>query len=168
MPASDQNIKPTRYQVIPRVLVFAMRPDSVLLIRLLPREGKVTGWTGRYNGPGGHVERGEDVLSAARRELMEETGLQADLSLCGTLIVDALQPVGIGLFIYRADNPAGELTPSKEGLPEWIPFERLSEFPLVDDVAIILERIRAMRPGDAPFSARSCYDAADRLRVEFG
>jgi 8-oxo-dGTP diphosphatase len=167
MSSSDQNIKPSRYQIIPRVLIFAFRPDAVLLIKLLPREGKMSAWTGRYNGPGGHIERGEDALSAARRELLEETGLTADLALCGMVIVDTNQPVGIGLFIFRADNSSGIITSSPEGLPEWIPFERLKEYPLVEDVAILLERIRRMQPGDPPFSARSYYDANDRLTVEF-
>jgi 8-oxo-dGTP pyrophosphatase MutT (NUDIX family) len=167
MQASEQNVKPERYQIIPRVLIFPVQADSVLLIKLLPRQGKVTTWTGRYNGPGGHVEQGESLFSAAARELLEETGLQAELTLCGTLIVDTGQAVGIGLFIFRADHPTGTLIQSPEGIPEWIHFERIGEFPLVEDVAIIVDRIRKMRPGDPPFSGRSFYDENDRLRVVF-
>lgn len=168
MPSSDQNINLARYQLIPRVLVFAIRNDAVLLIKILPKNGKTTGWTGRYNGPGGHVERGEDLLSAARRELLEETGISGDLNLCGTVIVDTAKPVGIGLFIFRAVNVSGILTSSPEGIPEWIAFERMSEYPLVEDVAVFLEKIRQMKPVDLPFSGCSSYDENGQLTVSFG
>jgi 8-oxo-dGTP diphosphatase len=136
------------------------------LIKLLPRQGKASQWEGLYNGPGGHLERGEDVLSCARRELLEETGLNAELALCGTVIVENTGPVGIGLFILCGTNPVGELLASAEGIPEWIPFDSLEQVPLVEDVAIFLKLIRAMRPGDAPFSGRSYYDSSGQLVVE--
>ena len=167
MPASDQNINPARYQLIPRVLIFPMRSKTVCLIKLLPKNGKITGWTGKYNGPGGHVERGEDITSAARRELLEETGLSAQISLVGTLMVDAAGPAGIGLFIFRADFPSGELRASPEGLPEWLPLDHLGDYPLVEDVSLILARIREMKPGDPPFSGRSFYDENNNLNVVF-
>jgi 8-oxo-dGTP diphosphatase len=167
MPASDQNVNPARYQIVPRTLVFVTRNDEILLLKLLPRQGTVWGWAGKYNGIGGHIERGEDPLTAAHRELLEETGLTADLSLSGTLIVDTGQDVGIGLFIFHGENPTGESIASREGLPEWIPLSRLADYPLVDDVAILLERILHMQRGDPPFSARSFYDKDGKLIVAF-
>ena len=167
MPASDQNVNPARYQLIPRVLIFPMHDEAVCLIKLLPKNGKVTNWTGKYNGPGGHVERGEDLASAAQRELLEETGLHGSVSLVGTLMVDDPGPVGIGLFIFRADHLSGELLSSPEGIPEWLSFDRLDNYPLVEDVALILGRIRQMQPGEPPFAGRSFYDENDKLRVLF-
>jgi 8-oxo-dGTP pyrophosphatase MutT (NUDIX family) len=165
MPAADQGIITERYQIIPRVLIFVMRRDAVLLIKLLPKNGKRTEWTGRYNGPGGHVERGEDILIAARRELLEETGLNAELSLNGIIFVDTGQISGIGLFIFRGENETGELSASNEGIPEWISFENLREIPLVEDVAIFLDRICRMTTKDPAFVGRSYYDDGN-LKVE--
>ncbi len=167
MPLSDQNIDRSRYQIIPRVLVFPFQHNSVLLLKLLPKHGKVGGWSGFYNGAGGHVERGEDLFSAARRELFEETGLSAKLTFCGTILVDSGDPVGIGLFVFRADEISGSLKASPEGIPEWISFDLLDKFPLVEDVMFILDKIRSMPVGGPQFSGKSFYDTEGKLKVIF-
>ena len=163
MPQSDQGITNDRYAVIPRTAIFLRRGDSFLLLRGAPTKRL---WANKYNGLGGHVERGEDVLSAAKRELLEETGLTADLWLCGTLIVDA-GAMGIALYLFMGDCSEAEPTPSREGTAEWIPLDQISRLPVVEDLPILLSKIQPMKRGDPPFSARSYYDEQERLIVEF-
>jgi 8-oxo-dGTP diphosphatase len=163
MGARGQNLNPTRYQIVPRVLVFAWRGEHVLLLKV---NGKGS-WDGYYNGLGGHIERGETTLAAARRELREESGLQADLRLVGTLLIDTGESPGIGLYIFSGEAGAGETVPSEEGELAWIRMGEVEKLPVFEDVPIFLEKILAMRPDDAPFSARSFSDAEGRLQVVF-
>jgi 8-oxo-dGTP diphosphatase len=165
MPKSEQGVTNDRYSIIPRVLIFITRTGSVLLIKGAPTKRL---WANRYNGIGGHVEAGEDALSAARRELAEETGLQAaNLRQVGTIFIDAGQPVGILLLVYRGEYAGGELVASQEGRLEWVPAARLDEYPLVDDLRLLLPRVLSMQSGAAPFAARSFYDEKDRQQLVF-
>ncbi|HEY57570.1 MAG TPA: NUDIX domain-containing protein [Anaerolineae bacterium] len=167
MKPGDQGASHDRYTVVPRTLVFLLRGERVLLLKGAPTKRL---WANKYNGLGGHVERGEDVLSAARRELREEARLEdASLHLVGIVTIDTGQDPGVGLFVFRGEAPEGwEPSPSPEGQPEWVPVTELTRYPLVEDLRVVLPRVLAWQPDAPPFFALYTFDAQGQLRITFG
>lgn len=166
MTTSKQGTTKKRYQFIPRVLAFLTRGDEVLMIR---RADDRPLFPGKYNGLGGHVERGESVLATVRREVQEESGLLVDdLWLCAVVAIDINDPdVGIVMWVFRGEAPEGELKASKEGTLEWVARERLGELPMVEDIPTLLPKVLAMQPGDAPLWGLYIYDEAGELTMGF-
>jgi 8-oxo-dGTP diphosphatase len=166
VPKSEQGVSKDRYAVIPRVLIFVTRPGEVLLIKGNPNKRI---WANKYNGIGGHVEYGEDILTAANRELREETGLSGiDLVLCGNIMVDASDSMGISIFVFKGEYRSGELIESQEGQIEWIPVDKVRQLPLVEDLIVMIPKVLAFRKGDAPLIGHTYYDENDRMVFQMG
>jgi hypothetical protein len=100
--------------------------------------------------------------------LLEESGVKANLRLCGNLIVNTEEEVGIELHVFSGEYVSGELLSTHEGVPEWIPIKDLAQTPLVDDGPILIEKILALKPGAPPFCARSFYAERGFVNVIFG
>jgi 8-oxo-dGTP diphosphatase len=122
------------YTPILATLGYVFSPDGrrVLMIHRDARPGDLH--FGKYNGIGGKLERGEDVVAGFRREVREEAGLECDeLELAGTISWPGFGANGEDwfVFIFRVTRFTG--TPpaaNPEGRLEWVEVERVPSLPL--------------------------------------
>lgn len=171
MPVSDQGNLSGRYVLVPRTLVFLTCGERILLLKGAPEKRL---WANLYNGIGGHIEPGEDILHAALRELQEETGLAlSKIFLRGVIVIDTEQETGIVLFVFH-DNVneenvknTEEFGTTREGKLEWVKRGDLEKLPLVEDLPILLRHLFTMQSGDPPFIARSWYNERGELQIDF-
>ena len=122
------------YTPVLATLGYVLSPDGgrVLLIHRNRRPDDPH--LGKYNGLGGKLDPGEDVVAGMRREVREEAGLEcASLLLRGTINWPGFGRHGEDWFGFiflvrrwsgtpRADCPEGDLV--------WHPVDRLLELPL--------------------------------------
>lgn len=145
-------------------LCFVLHGSDVLLARHRETSDR---FAGRWNGIGGHVEPGECIAAAARRELREEAGLEVeDLVLRGVVHEAGLLGHAHVLFVFRAQARERLLRPLEGHALRWQPLARIGELPLVPDVEPLLARALA---SSNPFFAIEHFDGGDRAtRLEFG
>jgi ADP-ribose pyrophosphatase YjhB (NUDIX family) len=129
---------------IPAVSVALKRSDRVLLVkrRFAPSRGL-------YAFPGGRVEPGETLEDAARRELFEETGLQAGpLTQIAELLVGAATgeaPVRFLLHVFSAPHVGGEpVSASDAEEAAFFSLNELRSLPLTGSVGEIAEELLAI------------------------
>jgi 8-oxo-dGTP diphosphatase len=167
MGAKDQGAAATagRRLIIPRTLCFITHGDDVLLLK---RGDDKRVYPGRYNGVGGHIERDEDALTSAIREMHEETGLNViKVRFRGNIQVDTGEETGIMVFVFSAEAVSREFRDSDEGTLRWIARDALDDLPLVEDLPIVIPLVLDSAPDAPPFFAHTSYDAADELVIVF-
>ncbi|MCD4752636.1 MAG: NUDIX domain-containing protein [Anaerolineaceae bacterium] len=164
MPKSDQGLDIKRYSVVPRTLLLVFKGQDVLLIK---GSEKKNIWPQKYNGLGGHVERGEDILESSYRELAEESGqANIDLRLCGIVMVDVEPRRGVLLFIFCGEYAGEVLSDSDEGILEWVPVSSIDQINIVEDLRVFIPRAYDWNPGDGVFSGLNYYDQTGTLKTK--
>jgi 8-oxo-dGTP diphosphatase len=153
---ADQGIDPKRFQVIPRNLIFLFDSEErILLIKGFKDKER---WAGVYNGIGGHMELNEDILESAQRELIEETGIEdAKIYLCGQIMISSLKNPGVALFIFKGLVEKTDIKLSREGELYWIPFDRVSDYPLVEDLKLLLPLVANHKEGNPIIIGKYIY-----------
>ncbi|XP_030646774.1 oxidized purine nucleoside triphosphate hydrolase [Chanos chanos] len=103
-------------------LVLVVQPGRVLLGMKKRGFG-----AGKWNGFGGKVQPGETIEQAARRELLEESGLTVDaLDLVGNLKFEFIGETELlDVHVFRADSYNGEPTESDEMKPQWFDTDKI-------------------------------------------
>lgn len=147
------------YTPILATLGYIMSPDGRAVLMIHRNARPDDQHFGKYNGLGGKLESGEDVVAGMRREILEEAGIVAEeLVLRGTVSWP-----GFGkndedwfAFIFRVDRWSG--TPferNHEGALEWAPIERLHELNMWESdllwLDMVFERTAKSFHGVAPY-----------------
>ncbi|KAM6423701.1 oxidized purine nucleoside triphosphate hydrolase [Liasis olivaceus] len=103
-------------------LVLVMRPQRILLGMKKRGFG-----AGLWNGFGGKVQLGETVQQAAKRELLEESGLTVDtLQKMGQITFEFVgNPELMEVHIFCTDSFHGEPTESDEMRPQWFEVDQI-------------------------------------------
>lgn len=86
---------------------------------------------GKWNGLGGKFEAGETPEECVMREVLEESGLAIrNPKLCGLLMFPKFKGNDWYVFVFTANDFAGELIDSPEGKLDWIPDEKIPDLNL--------------------------------------
>lgn len=126
--------KNARPRPIVGTLAYVLSKDrsKVLMVHRTYRETDEN--LGKYNGVGGHLERGEDVAACMKREIKEETGLDVvSMELRGTILWADFGPKKedwLG-FVFIVDDWQGEpFADNEEGALSWERIDSLDKLPM--------------------------------------
>ena len=119
--------------------------DRVLLVKHVPERNGF--WQGKWICPGGELEFGETIEEGIRREVMEETQLEIDLTspvypLDRIVREDGEVSLHVIYIDYLARMTGGELKPGSDvGEAIWVEKERIPEIweELHDDTRRLLQ-----------------------------
>lgn len=142
-------------------LCYVKRPGQTLMLHRIKKADDMH--AGKWNGLGGKLEPGETPEECARREILEESGLDViALNLRGVLTFPEFRPgEDWYAFIFTAHEFTGALFDpeigSAEGVLEWIDDHKLLDLPLWEGDRIFIPWLNDNRLRDRFFSGKFVY-----------
>jgi ADP-ribose pyrophosphatase YjhB (NUDIX family) len=135
-------------RIIPAVSVAVVRDGRVLLVKRARAPSQ-----GLHAFPGGKVEAGETLEEAARRELLEETGVSAEqFRPVAEILIEGARhnhPVDYRLTVFGALHVSGEPAPGDDAeTAAFYTLEEMASLPLTGSVFTIASELLA--PGREP------------------
>jgi 8-oxo-dGTP diphosphatase len=122
------------YTPILATLGYLLSPDSQRVLLIHRNTNQRDHHFGKYNGLGGKLDAGEDIISGMKREVREEAGIECDeLKLRGTISWPGFGKQGDDWFgfIFLVTHWHGTpLAANPEGTLEWVEIERVMRLEL--------------------------------------
>lgn len=143
-----------------RTLAFVFCGEDLLLImrRHPPDEGK-------WNAVGGKINRGEDPLEAAQRELQEEAGITPPLEFRGVATV-VVRSTGEHwcIFLFSAHVADRTVAASSEGPLRWASSAEVAALPVLPDIPLLLPHL--LNKAGGVVLAKFIYASPDLATLE--
>lgn len=128
--------------IVQTVGVLIIDDNKVLLVKHVSGSDHLNN---KYGLPAGRVDDGESLVVAARRELLEETGLSVDISNLNKLnkvwtavIERKTGKQEFSLEVFVVNSYSGSLINSTETIPEWVDISNLNKYDLLPNVGEIV------------------------------
>jgi 8-oxo-dGTP diphosphatase len=122
------------YTPILATLGYIISPDRQRTLLIHRNSRSHDHHLGKYNGLGGKLEPGEDVVAGLKREIREEAGLECTaIELRGTINWPGFGKQGEDWFgfIFRINHFTGTpFTENPEGSLSWVPIAKIMDLPL--------------------------------------
>lgn len=141
------------YRPILATVGFVLSPDRRRVLLIHRDRSPADHHFGKFNGLGGKLEPGEDVVACMKREIREEAAIECEqLTLRGTVSWPGFGKHGEDWFgfIFRIDAFSGTpLETNSEGSLTWVEIDRIAELNLWEGDRHFLPLV--FGPGSAQF-----------------